>query len=78
MKVHLFKWLRGPEVKRSSYCGIRVRDVRVDAPPIDAPDQQWLDFAAVAGLFCVYSLFDDPWRERALRAYLAKWPRVAQ
>ena len=53
--------------------GIREGDVRVKAPPFDAPGQQWLDFVSIAGTINEYTHVERVWRERALRAYIEKW-----
>ena len=44
--------------------GIREGETRVDAPPPTASDEQWLDFAAVSGMFNIYALCEEAWREQ--------------
>ena len=63
--------------------GIKTNGVRVDAPPNDASDDQWLDFAAVAAMMVITENETEAvmaakraWRERAFRAYNAKWGGV--
>ena len=76
MRFHFFRWLRPKKSKPwiGPRRGIREGEIRVDAPPPTASDEQWLDFGAVSAMFSIYALGEEAWRERALRAYLAKWP----
>lgn len=52
--------------------GISVGSFSVDAPPADAPAQQWLDFAALCAL-CDVNFAGTSWPTHAVRAYREKW-----
>ena len=75
MRFRLFQWIQKPKWI-GPLRGIKFYDLRVDAPPPDASAEQWLDFAAVAGLWNPAARIENAWAERALRAYLAKWPAL--
>jgi hypothetical protein len=50
------------------------KEIRLDAPDDNASDDQWLDWAALVGLF--YANRGRPldyWLQRSTTAYLDKW-----
>ena len=78
------KWPWSPretKMPTTSMRGVKENGVKVDAPSLTATDQQWIDFAAVVALMTPAWEMESPsvtltrrqWRERAFRAYNAKW-----
>lgn len=64
-----------PFKKKIPLRGLKFGDVTLEAPTVDAPAQQWLDWAALIGGLVGNGLVEgtDEWIDHSFNAYRQKW-----